>query len=87
MKAVCYLNYIYPAILNIETGTVTQGPDGGSTTNGNYTFSRTKSDVRTFTSAVDCKGYLFSIFSGTMTEKNFSANTSTVVTADAIVVC
>ena len=74
MKAVCYLNGVLPAILNIETGTVTQGPDGGSTTNGNYTWGRTKSDVKTFKSSVDCKAYLFS--SGTMTEHTFRANVS-----------
>ena len=72
MKAVCYLNGVLPTILNIETGTVTQGPDGGSTTNGNYTWSRTSTNVITFKSSVDCKAYLFS--SGGMTEHTFRAN-------------
>lgn len=74
MKAVCYLNGTHPAILNIETGTVTEGPDGGSTTNGKYTWSRTTNNVLTFKSSVDCKAYLFN--SGGMTEHTFRANVS-----------
>lgn len=84
MKAVCYLNSILPAILNLETGTVTEGPDGGSTTNGNFTWSRTTQNVKTFSSTVDCKAYLFG--SSGMTEHTFRANVPEQVNANQIAI-
>lgn len=71
MKAACYFNSVHPGIINLETGLVTEAADT-TTTNGNYTWSRTAQGVITFTSTVDCKAYLFS--SGTMTEHTFRAN-------------
>ncbi len=84
-KAVCYLNLVNATIANVVTGTKTQGDDGGSTTNGDYTWGRTRDNVKTFTSAVDCKGYVF-LDNGTMEERSFTANTTETINGSVIIV-